>query len=81
MLLFCVARAAFSARPAISASYSSSVSQITRERRNIGSSIERLPQPFQLRGSATRGFDAVLSYHAVTLITVPLGSNGVTSSW
>ena len=44
------------------------------------SSIERLPQPFQLRGSETRELLGELSNHASMCRTVPAGSSGAASS-
>ena len=44
------------------------------------SSIERLPKPFQFRGSALRGFFAELSYQPITWRIVPAGRSGAVSS-
>ena len=44
------------------------------------SSMERLPKPFQFRGSTTLGFPAVLSYQAITCRMVPAGKRGAASS-
>ena len=49
-------------------------------RLNIMSSIERLPKPFQFRGSTFRGFFAELSYQPMMCTIVPAGSSGAASS-